>query len=59
MENKKTGDKTQYVLKSVQCHTHFPDDLFTQQFLERAGKWIADGSREWGARSGDWSSLFL
>ncbi len=38
MENKKTGHKTELTLENVQYNTHFPDDLFTQRSLERAGK---------------------
>lgn len=38
MENKKTGHKTEFMIDSVQYHTKFPDDLFTQRSLERSGK---------------------
>lgn len=38
MENKKTNHRTELTLESVQYHTHFTDDLFSQQSLERAGK---------------------
>jgi hypothetical protein len=38
MENKKTNHRTELKLEGVQYHTKFPDDLFTQQSLERAGK---------------------
>ena len=38
MENKKTGHRTELTLESVQYHTKFPDELFTQRSLERAGK---------------------
>ncbi len=38
MENRKTGHRTELMFESVQYHTHFSDDLFTQRSLERAGK---------------------
>jgi len=38
MENRKTGHKTEYTLESVEYHTRYPDELFTQRSLERAGK---------------------
>ena len=38
MENKKTGHRTELTVESIQYHTHFSDDLFSQQSLERAGK---------------------
>ena len=38
MENKKTNHRTEFTIDSVQYHTHFPDDLFTQRSLERSGK---------------------
>lgn len=38
MENKKTNHRTEFTIDSVQYHTHFSDDLFTQRSLERAGK---------------------
>ncbi len=38
MENKKTGHKTELTIENIQYHTKFPDDLFTQRSLERAGK---------------------
>ncbi|HTG00796.1 MAG TPA: outer membrane lipoprotein-sorting protein [Nitrospirota bacterium] len=38
MENRKTGHRTELTLDKVQYHTKFPDDLFTQRSLERAGK---------------------
>jgi len=38
MENKKTGHRTELTIESIQYHTHFSDDLFSQQSLERAGK---------------------
>ena len=38
MENRKTKHRTEFTLDKVQYHTHFPDDLFTQRSLERAGK---------------------
>lgn len=37
VENKKTGHKTEYTLESVEYHTSYPEDLFTQRSLERAG----------------------
>ncbi len=38
MENKKTGHRTELTIESIQYHTHFSDDLFSQRSLERAGK---------------------
>src|SRR3990170_1128341 len=38
MENRKTKHRTELTLERVHYHTHFPDDLFTQRSLERAGK---------------------
>ncbi len=38
MENKKTGHRTLLTIESIQYHTHFPDDLFSQRSLERSGK---------------------
>jgi outer membrane lipoprotein-sorting protein len=38
MENRKTSHRTEFTLDKVQYHTRFPDDLFTQRSLERAGK---------------------
>jgi hypothetical protein len=38
MENKKTGHRTELAIESIQYHTHFPDELFSQKSLERAGK---------------------
>ncbi len=38
MENRKTGHKTDLAIENVQYNTRFPDDLFTQRSLERAGK---------------------
>jgi outer membrane lipoprotein-sorting protein len=38
MQNRKTGHKTEFTLESIQYRTKFPDDLFTQRSLERAGK---------------------
>jgi outer membrane lipoprotein-sorting protein len=38
MENKKTGHRTELTIESIQYHTHFPDELFSQRSLERAGK---------------------
>jgi len=38
MENKKTGHRTELIVNSIQYHTHFTDELFSQRSLERAGK---------------------
>jgi outer membrane lipoprotein-sorting protein len=38
MENKRTGHRTELTIKSIQYHTHFPDDLFSQRSLQRSGK---------------------
>jgi Outer membrane lipoprotein-sorting protein len=38
MENRKTGHRTELTIESIKYHTRFPDELFTQQSLERAGK---------------------
>lgn len=38
MENKKTGHRTELTIQSIQYHTHFSDDLFSQRSLERAGR---------------------
>ena len=38
MENVKTGHKTELTIESLRYHTSFPDELFTQRSLERAGK---------------------
>jgi hypothetical protein len=38
MENRKTGHRTELMIESIQYHTHFPDELFSQRSLERAGK---------------------
>lgn len=38
MENKKTRHRTKLTLDNVQYNTHFPDNLFTQRSLKRAGK---------------------
>ncbi len=38
MVNLKTNHRTELTLDSVQYHTKFTDDLFTQRSLERAGK---------------------
>lgn len=38
MENRKTNHRTEFTIDSVQYHTHFPDDLFTQRSLERSGR---------------------
>lgn len=38
MENKKTSHRTVLTIESIHYHTHFPDELFSQRSLERAGK---------------------
>lgn len=38
VENRKTGHRTELTIEGIQYHTHFPDDLFSQRSLERAGK---------------------
>ncbi len=38
MQNMKTGHRTGLVIDSIRYHTSFPDDLFTQRALERAGR---------------------
>ncbi len=38
MENKKTSHRTELTIESIQYHTRFSDDLFSQRSLERAGK---------------------
>jgi hypothetical protein len=38
MENRKTGHRTELTVQSIQYHTQFKDDLFTQRSLERSGK---------------------
>ncbi len=38
MENKRTGHRTELIVNSIQYHTHFADELFSQRSLERAGK---------------------
>lgn len=38
MENRKTNHRTELTIQNIQYHTHFPDELFTQRSLERAGK---------------------
>lgn len=38
MENRKTGHRTELTIESIQYRTHFPDELFSQRSLERAGK---------------------
>jgi outer membrane lipoprotein-sorting protein len=37
-ENRKTNHRTELTIKNIQYHTHFPDKLFSQRSLERAGK---------------------
>ncbi len=38
MENKKTAHRTELRIERIKYHTHFPDDLFSQRALERAGR---------------------
>lgn len=38
MENNTTGHATELTVDAIQYHTRFPDDLFSQRSLERAGK---------------------
>lgn len=38
MKNLKTGHRTEVAIEEIRYHTSFPDDLFTQRSLERAGK---------------------
>jgi len=38
MHNNKTNHRTEFTIDSVQYHTRFPDNLFTQRSLERSGK---------------------
>lgn len=38
MENITTGHKTDLTIDDIAYHTRFPDDLFSQRSLERAGK---------------------
>jgi len=38
MENVRTGHRTELAIDSVRYHTDFPDELFSQRSLERAGK---------------------
>ena len=38
MENKKTSHRTELTVESIQYHTNFSDDLFSQRSLERAGR---------------------
>jgi len=38
MENVQSGHRTELAIDSVRYHTSFPDDLFSQRSLERAGK---------------------
>ncbi len=38
MENNATGHATELTVDAIQYHTRFPDDLFSQRSLERAGK---------------------
>jgi outer membrane lipoprotein-sorting protein len=38
MENRKTNHRTEFRINSVQYHTKFPDNLFSQRSLKRAGK---------------------
>ena len=38
MENSTTGHATELTVDDIKYHTRFPDDLFSQRSLERAGK---------------------
>ena len=38
MENQRTGHRTELIVNTIQYHTHFGDELFSQRSLERAGK---------------------
>jgi hypothetical protein len=38
MENVATGHRTELTIDTIQYHTRFPDDLFSQRSLERAGR---------------------
>lgn len=38
MENKKTNHRTELTVESIQYHTHFSDDHFSQRSLEHAGR---------------------
>jgi len=38
MENSTTGHATELTIDDIKYHTRFPDDLFSQRSLERAGK---------------------
>jgi len=38
MENKKTNHRTELTIESIQYHTRFSDDLFSERSLERAGR---------------------
>lgn len=38
VENRKTKHRTELTIESIQYHTHFSDDLFSQRSLERGGK---------------------
>jgi len=38
VENKKTSHRTELTIESIQYHTHFSNELFSQRSLERAGK---------------------
>lgn len=38
MANKKSGHRTEFSIENVEYHTSYPEDLFTQRSLERAGK---------------------
>jgi hypothetical protein len=37
-ENKKTSHRSELTVESIQYHTHFSDELFSQRSLERAGR---------------------
>lgn len=38
MENRKTAHRTELTIDTIQYHTRFEDDLFTQRSLEKAGR---------------------
>ena len=38
MENVRSGHRTELVIDRIRYHTDFPDELFSQRALERAGR---------------------
>jgi hypothetical protein len=38
VENRKTGHRTELTVESIEYHTRFQDEVFTQRSLERGGK---------------------